>query len=209
MALDWNQEVSLATIMDLVRPGQKGKKGGSGLPSKTTINLYQPEASTMNLRKAVLILVLSLVVLAAFLKFGVLDPLTTLSQKQAQLQQQQELLTKAASATKDYREVQELYNAYVAEYGSGAADAISVLDMVEKRVMGSAKVTGIVLADHTVTLTIEGVSLQTVGDLASDLEKDPMVLSTNVSKAATQNAGTEETSSTIVIMLAGAESKEK
>ena len=194
--------------MDLVRPGQKGNKGTGDLPSKTTINLYQPEASGMNLRKAVLTLILVLVVLVAFVKFGVLDPLATLSHKQAQLEQQQELLTKAAASTDGFRDVRDLYDAYVAKYGTGAPDAISVLDLVEKRVKSSAKVKGIVLSGQTLTRTIEGVSLQTVGDLASDLEKDPMVASTNVSKAATQKDSTGQTASTLVVTLVGLESEE-
>ena len=201
MALDWNKEISLATIMDLARPGKGGGQGTGQVPSKTTMNLYQIERAKTNLRTAVLVGVLALVILAAFVKFGVLDPLGTLSAKQAQLERQQELLTKAAAGSEDFAEVKKLYDAYEAQYGSETIDAISVLDMVEQRVMGRATVSKIVLSDNTLTLTIEGVSLQTVGDLASEVEKEPMVQSTNVSSAATQEEGAENTVSTLVVTL--------
>ena len=187
--------------MDLARPGKGGGQGASQIPSKTTMNLYQVEHAKTNLRTAVLVGVLVLVVLMAFVKFGVLDPLGTLSQKQAQLERQQQLLTKAAEGSGDYAEVKELYDAYEAEYGSEMIDAIAVLDMVEQRVMGRATISNIVLADNTVTLTLEGVSLQTVGELASEVEKEPMVRATNVSSAETKDNGAENTVSTLVVKL--------
>ena len=201
MALDWSKEVSLSTIMDLARPGKGGGKGSAAIPTKTTMNLYQVERAKTNLRTAILAGVLVLVIVLAVVKFGVLDPLSTLSQKQAQLERQQQLLETIASGSSGYEEIKELYDAYVAEYGGNAVDAIEVLDMVEERVMGTATVSNITLSGTTLTLTIEGVSLQTVGDLASDVEKEAMVEATNVTSAATQNDSAEDTVATLVVTL--------
>ena len=193
--------------MDLARSSRGGDKGTSKLPSKTTMNLYVEEARGINLRKAVIMLVLGLLLVGVFVKFGVIDPLSTLAAKQQQLTEQQNLLTKAAGSISDYAEIKELYEAYVVEYGTGVPDAIEVLDMVEQRVMGQATVTGITLSGQTLTLTIEGVSLETVGSLASNLEKEPMVQGTNVTSASTQD-NVETTVSTLVVTLADAQGKE-
>ncbi len=208
MALDWNQEVSLATIMDIARPGKGGSKGSATIPTKTTMNLYQPETKTINLRKAVILLVLALILIGVFVKFGVIDQFAALSQKQAQLEEQQAILIKYAGSVEGYKEVQELYEAYVAQYGSDTPDAIAVLEMVEKRVMGKATVTGITLSGETLTLTMEDVSLETVGDLASDLEKEPTVKATNVMTATAQSEDTQKTVSTLVVTLVGTQGEE-
>ena len=194
--------------MDIARPGKGGDKGSATIPTKTTMNLYQPEAKTINLRKAVILLVLALILIGVFVKFGIIDQFAALSQKQAQLEEQQTILIKASGSLEDYREVQELYEAYVAQYGSDTPDAIEVLDMVEKRVMSKATVTGITLSGETLTLTIEGVSLETVGDLASDLEKEPTVEATNVMAATAQSDDTQKTVSTLVVTLVGSQDEE-
>ena len=187
--------------MDLARPGKGGRQGTAQVPSKTTMNLYQAERSKTNLRTAVLVGVLILVVMVAFVKFGVFDPLANLSQKQDLLARKQDQLAEAAMGSSDYAEVKELYEAYSTQYGTDVVDAIAVLDMVEGRVMSKATVSNIVLSGNTLTLTIEGVSLQTVGDLASEVEGEPMVTSTNVSSASTKDDSAENTISTLVVTL--------
>ncbi len=202
MALDWNKNISLSTILDLVKKGDKGgKKASSEMPTKTTMNLIETEQSSSDVRKKVLIGILAAVVLIAFVKFGILDPFATLRTKQAELERQQAALAEMMGADGDYQDVAKLYEAYTKQYGNGSADAISLLDMVDQRVRPVAKVTQIVFADNTLTLTVEGASLQTVGDLASNLEKDPMVASTVVKSSETQQSASSTTVSTIVVVL--------
>lgn len=212
MALDWNKEISLSTILGFVNKSGKGKgaqKKSSEIPTKTTMNLCVTEQNTADVRKRVLIAILAVVVTAAFVKFGVLDPLGGLASKQAELERQQAILSETMSGDTDYQEVLKLYEAYAARYREGAIDAIEVLDIVEQRVKSVARVTQIVLADNTLTLTLEGATLQTVGDLANTLEKDPMVVRTNVSSAERQHDGTENTVSTLVVTLVSPETQSK
>lgn len=209
MALDWNKEVSLSTILGMVKKGKDSGAVSTDLPTKTTMNLYQTEKAATDLRKVILLGILGLVCLIAVVKFGVLDPLGELSQKQSNLAQQQAMLLEMSNPSSEYAEVAEEYAAYTAKFGTGATDAITVLNMVQDKVMNQATVTGIVLADSTLTLTIQGTSLETVGNLASELEKESIVLGTNVTTASTQKDKSADTTATLVVTLVGPQEEGK
>ncbi len=210
MALDWKKEVSLQTVLDLF--GRKNKKAGttsSGFPSKTTMNLYQVEKASTDVRKIVIVGVLLLVGIGLFVKFGVFDQLALVSAKEGELAQQQSLLAATRSAGGDYESIKEVYDAYMARYGSDSTDVITILDMVEKRVMPKGFVSGIVLADGTLTLTLVDVPLNTMGDLAKDLEGQPLVTNATVSNSTTKTSEGERNVSTLVLTLITAKSEEE
>ncbi len=209
MALDWNKEVSLSTILGMVKKGKDSGAVSTDLPTKTTMNLYQTEKAATDLRKVILLGILGFVCLIAVVKFGVLDPLGELSQKQNHLAQQQAMLLEMSNPSSEYAQVAEAYAAYTAKFGTGSVDAITVLNMVQDKVMNQATVTGIVLADSTLTLTIQGASLETVGNLASELEKESIVLGTNVTTASTQKDKTKDTVATLVVTLVGPQEEGK
>lgn len=209
MALDWKKEVNLSSITGLIKRKGAASAGSSSYPSKTTMNLYQGEKSNTDVRKVVVVGVLLAVLIGLFVKFGVLDLLAQVSQKEGELASQQAIAMSLTSAGKDFDETKELYDAYTAQYGSASTDAIAVLDMVEQHVMNASTVTSIVLADNTLTLTLYNVPLDTVGNLAKDLETQPMVTRVNVSTATTQKAEGQNTVSTLVITLVNTGSEEK
>lgn len=211
MALDWKQQVTFDSVKKLVKlPGKGGDKGGGSTeyPSKTTMNLYQGDKSTTDVRKVVIVGVLLAVIIVLFVKFGVLDPLDALGRKQAELAQQEASLAAMKEGSSQYQEIKELYEGYMARYGGDQVDAISLLTMIEQLVMPRATVSSIVLADNTLTLTLYNVSLGTAGDIAKALEGQPSVKSVNITTATTQNADGQNTISTLVVALAGTESKE-
>ncbi|MDO4538507.1 MAG: hypothetical protein Q4B54_10135 [Coriobacteriales bacterium] len=208
MALDWNQEVSLSSIKNILKKGKGASLGSGDLPSKTTMNLYQGEERTFDLRKLILAGILVLVVLIALLKFGVFDQLDALNRKQTELAEQQALAAAVKEGTTDYASVKEVYDAYTAHYGAVTHDAISILDLVEQHVMSITTVTKITLADNTLTLTLSNVPLDTVGNIAKDLENQTVVKSVNVTTAGTQNSGQNTVSATLVISLVSPETNE-
>ena len=210
MALDWNKEVSLSSVTNLIkRPGKDADKGGgTEYPSKTTMNLYQGDKSTTDVRKVVIVGIVLLVVIGLFVKFGVLDPLDALGRKQAELAQQEATLATMKGSSAEYQQVKELYDGYMARYGSDDVDAITLLSMVEQLVMPRSYVSSIVMADNTLTLTLYNVSLETAGDIAKALEGRPEVKSVNLTTATTQNADGQNTISTLVVALANDKSKE-
>lgn len=209
MALDWNKEISLSTILGLFNGNKGPKVGTSAYPTKVTMNLYQSDVKTTDIRKLVVTGVALAIAIVLFVKFGVLDQLALLSQKQGELAQQQSIAASLESGAADYDTVKEMYDSYMARYGDSQADAIAILDMIEKQVMPSANVSAIVMSDNTITLTLYNVSLDTVGNLAKQLEGQSMVSNVNVTTATTQNTEGKNTVSTIVITLVSTESEAK
>ncbi|MBR3225174.1 MAG: hypothetical protein IKF78_07625 [Atopobiaceae bacterium] len=210
MALDWKKEISLSTILDLF--GRKKKNvsaSSSDFPSKTTMNLYQVEKASTDVRKIVIVGVLLAVGIGVFVKFGVIDQLALISAKEGELAQQETLLQATRSSNGDYENLKEVYDAYMARYGSDSTDVIAVLDMVEKRVMPKGFVSGIVLADDVITLTLVDVPLNVMGDLSKDLENQPLVSNATVSTSTTKTSEGEKNVSTLVLTLVTAKSEEK
>ena len=211
MALDWKQQVTFDSVKKLVKlPGKGGDKGGGSTdyPSKTTMNLYQGDKSTTDVRKVVIVGVILVVIIGVFVKFGVLDPLDALGRKQAEVAQQETMLASMKEGSAQYQQIKEQYDGYMARYGSDSVDAISLLTMIEQEVMPRANVSSIVLADSSLTLTLYNVSLDTAGEIAKSLEGQPAVKSVNITTATTQNADGQNTISTLVVTLAKPASKE-
>lgn len=199
MALDWKKGVSLSTLTGAI--GKKVGGGSNAYPSKTTMNLYQGESQSTNVGSLALTGILLAVGIALFVKFGVLDQLAALAAKQAELAETERTAQALKERTADYNDVKETYDSFMARFG-GTIDTISILDMVEQRVMSKSVVTNIVLSENTLTLTLYNVPLNTVGDLAKDLETQDMVSRVNVSTASTHDAEGQNTTSTLVVTLA-------
>lgn len=208
MALDWKKNVSPSSVKGLFGKGG-GVSAGSSYPSKTTMNLYVGDTKTADVRKVAVAGVALALLIGLFVKFGVLDQLAMLSQRQGELAEQQLLVDSMDASLDEYAAVKEVYDSYMVRYGGGSADAISLLDMVEQHVMNTARVTSLVLSDGTLTLTLYDIPLDTVGDLAKDLENQDVVTSVNVSTATTQKAEGQNTVSTLVITLAGSGNEEE
>lgn len=208
MALDWKQEISVKTVLDMVKKTKGPAAGSTSYPSKRTMNLYQGDQKTVDVRKFVIIGVVLAVLIGLFVKFAVLDQLALLGQKEAELSQQQLDAATINANVQGYAEIKEMYDSYMLRYGEGSTDAIAIMDMVEQQVMSKASVSAMVYSDNTLTLTLYNVSLDMVGNLAKDLESQSMVVAVNVSTATTQNAEGNNTVSTLVITLAGTESEE-
>lgn len=209
MALDWKKQVSIKDIAAVFQKGKTGGQAKSGYPTKTTMNLYQGDHHTTNYRKVIITAILLAVGISVFVKFGVLDLITRVSEKEAELIAQKQIAVTTLGASRDYGEVKTLYDAYEARLGGAAVDVIAVLDMVEKDVMKRAEVTSIVISEGSLTLTLYNVPLDTVGDLAKSIEGRELVSSVNVSTATTQNADGQNTVSTLVISLVGVQSEEE
>ena len=206
MALDLKKDINFSEVFGKL--GRGSRMGSSAFPSKTTMNLYQGDEQSTDIRKVILVGILLTIGIVVFVKFGVLDQLDMLNKKEGELAEQRALLAATNASAGEYDSVKESFDAFTARYGEGSADAIAVLDMVEQRVMPVTTVTSISLADETLTLTLYNVPLDTVGNLAKDLETQEMVQSVNVSTASTQNAEGQNTVSTLVVTLVTPEGKE-
>ena len=187
MALDWNKEINLGSLFK----GGKGKggkgKGAQGLPSKTTMNLYQHavEEGSRNVRATVLTAILVVLGVGAFAKFGVIDQLARVDVAQAQLASTQSQLTELETKLADYDAIEEEFEGYSADYVSSMVDLADVLDLTENYVMPYATVTNLTLTDNVLTLTFTNVTLEMVGSIAAGVGSYPLVDSVSVSTATT------------------------
>ena len=209
MALNWNQEVSFASIKNLLTRKKGEDAPVTGYPTKTTMNLYQQDETKVRLSTIVLAGVLGLVVIVAIAKFGIIDPLSVVGAKEAELAHQQQLLAEASEGGAEYDEIAELYEGYQAVFSSSGIDAIAVLDMVEKVVKPKAQVSQITFSDYMLTLTLNDVPLDTVGNLAKEIEKQDMVASVNVSTATASKGESKKNVATLVITLVHEEEEAK
>lgn len=211
MAIDLKQEVSLASIKDAIN-SIKSKRGagsgGSGYPTKTTMNLYQVESQTTSIGRVIVVGVLLAVGICLFVKFGVIDQLALLSTKESELSEQKALLSATTAGMGDTDDVKDTYEVFRVQYGSGGVDASMVLDMVDTYVRPKAKVSNLVLSDATLTITLDDVQLSTVGEIAKDLDKQASVSYVNVSTASNQKKEDKTTTATIVAKLVSTGSKE-
>ena len=210
MALDWKKEISVGDILAIFGKGKKGAKGSSGgYPTKTTMNLYQGDQTTTDIRKVGITAVFLTIFIALFVKFGLRNLLDQVSQKEGELAAQKQIAMSLTQSSEEYEDIKALYDAYQARLGSAAVDIIAVLDMVEDTVMTKAEVTSIVVSDGTLTLTLYNVPLDTVGDLAKSIEGQELVSAVHVSTATTQNADAQNTVSTLVVTLVGTQTEEE
>ncbi len=209
MALDWKKEINLSFITSRLKKGGNSGGGNVDYPTKRTMNLYQTSEKSMDVRSIVIGGVIALVVGALLVKFGVLDPLTAVAQKREELAVQQSTAQELSASLSNYGDIKEAYDGYMTRYGGDSTDAISILNMVEKLVMPKASVSGIVIDGGTVTLTLEGATLETAGSIAKDLEGQSVVERVNVAAASNQKKEGETSTTTLVVTLVGSEDKEK
>ncbi len=192
MALDWNKPITI---------GGPSKRQSSQMPSKTTMNLCMPAEHEVDLRKAVPLGILILLVTVLFIKFGIVDMYAQVDQKQTELSQQQALVSSAESKLSGYDAVKQEYESYSSVQNAGSVDALTALDLVDTQVRSSATVTSESLKNNTLTLGLSNVSLDTIGKLVSSLYAQSIVSDVSVSTAATTSTSASDVTATMVITL--------
>ena len=195
MALDWGKEI---TISGLKKGSSKGK---AVYPSKTYMNLLVKDERVIELRRAVPLALLLIVLVAAFVKFGVYDFYDRVNQKGAELAKQEQTLAMLETQLSDYNEVLAEYEAYESAHMSADAETVSVVEalgIVDQFIAPYASVASVDVQGNTMSLTLANITLDGVGELVSTLDAQPNVASVSVSNAATER---NETSDVLVSMV--------
>ena len=198
MALDWNKEISFSGL-------RKGKsKAKTDYPSKAYMNLMVEDRKTLEVRQAVPVGILLLVLVLAFAKFGVYDFYDRVNQKQAELSQQQQVLSGLEAELVDYDEVLAEYEAYESSRLSvdeSTVSATDALELVDRYIAPSARVASIDLEGNVLSLNLADITLDAVGSLVSTLDAQPMVASVSVSTAATERTSAANVMVSMVVTL--------
>ena len=172
------------------KPKTKNKVNAAA-PSKKTMN-FSRHVSSFDLRKMAPYLIVIVIVLALFAKFGFIDQLSKKSDAYAQLadiQSQQEMLD---LKLKDYPELEKQYGRY--SYGWMSEDEVSLVDrmevysLIESKIMDAAVIEDFAINGNVITMNIRGITLIQASSVVKDLESSPMVDSAYVYSAEAENA---------------------
>ena len=172
------------------KPKTKNKVNAAA-PSKKTMN-FSRHVSSFDLRKMAPYLIVIVIVLALFAKFGFIDQLSKKADAYAQLadiQSQQEMLD---LKLKDYPELEKQYGRY--SYGWMSEDEVSLVDrmeiysLIESKIMDAAVIEDFAINGNVITMNIRGITLIQASAVVKDLESTPMVDSAYVYSAEAENA---------------------
>ena len=167
----------------------------SEYPSKKTVNLIIHEKTMSSPSRAIPAFVVFLVLLACFVKFGVMKPLEGMYAAQASLGQVQSELSAYVQYNEDYDEVKERYSRYFNEYldedEAVLQDRMGIMDLFEERVLSQADIESISIRGNICRLVITELPLYRVSSIVADLEESPLVQYISVSTASTEKRDDE------------------
>lgn len=183
MALDWKKEVSF------------GKKGGSkapkGDPVKDYINLAGGEKKQGNVKLLVIKIVVAVIAVALFAKFGVFDFFAQIDAKRADLAAEKQTSETIKSQLADYDDVVAEYETYGVVGASNdteiPVDIVDAMELVHTIILPKASVGAIDLNGDTLTLVLNNVTLRDVGSITNALSEQDVVKDVSVSTAGTQD----------------------
>lgn len=162
----------------------------SEYPSKKTVNLIIHEKTMSSPSRAIPAFIVFLVLLACFVKFGVMKPLEGMYAAQASLGQVQSELSAYVQYNEDYDEVKERYSRYFNEYldedEAVLQDRMEIMDLFEERVLSQADIESISIRGNICRLVITELPLYRVSSIVADLEESPLVQYISVSTASTE-----------------------
>lgn len=197
MAIDLKKDISLDF-------GKKREEAEKEYPSKRSMNLYVIEHPEVDKRKVAALLGVLVVVVALFVRFGVMGPLMEIKNKEAELTRVQGELAPITERAQEYDRVRAEYEKYSLVSGTSGVDSSAVLDMIESQVMPNATVSQVTLEGTKLTLTLSNVSLDTVGVIASNVSSQAGVTDVAVSTAQTASEdGSSQVVATLTVTLAG------
>ena len=201
MALNWSTNISFSGLR------RSKKKGGSQYPEKTHINLAVADKKTVELRQALPVGILLLVLVLLFVKFGVYDFVDRVNQKSTELAQQRQQLSLYEQQLIDYDKVLSEYQSYEAKNltADGVSfDSLDALRLVDETVAPVARVVSIDCKNGVITLNLADTSLDSIGSLVNKLYERPEVANVSVSSASTGKNASGATTVAMTITLVGA-----
>lgn len=179
------------------------------LPSKQTLNLMIKVKTLAHPTRLIPILLLIFVFAAAFAKFAVINRLEQVKKAEAELAEMHRNLEMIESTYADYDEVQKEYNRYTYQnFDRSIADRLDVLSLIERQIFPISVVQSLSISDKTVSMTINGLTLEQASTLLDSLLSEPLVAdvdySSYVDNTDREQGGDATTTITMTITLADA-----
>ena len=173
------------------KPKSAKAKVSAAAPTKKTMN-FSHHVSSFDLRKMMPAIIVIVIVIGLFAKFGIIDQLSKKTSAFAELsdiQTQQEMLN---AKLKDYPELEKQYGRY--SYGWMSEDEVSLVDrmevykLIESKVMDAAVIENFAVNGNVITMNMRGITLKEASAVVKDLDSSDMVDSAYVYSAEAENA---------------------
>ena len=176
-------------------------------PVKTTMNLAVREKTDNSLSRVLPLLVVLVIVVVLFVKFGVVDRFVALDQAQKTLADSQTKLTEMTNMTKDYDQIASQYHQYASDYLTDdqkqLVDRLDLMDMLKTRMNGLATLTNVSIVDNSVVVNFTSPSLKQISELRLALLQETYVQDVTVYTASTgQTEATGAVTASMVINVA-------
>ena len=198
MALNWSKDISFSGLR------KAAPKPKETYPSKTYMNLAVADKKTLELRKVIPTAIILVLVVTLFTKFGVLDFIAKVNEKQSELATQQQTLSSLQSQLTNYDAVNEEHQAYVSTRLAADAASVSAIDateLVDSVIAPAATVISFDFKGTTLSLNLTNITLDSLGVLVSQLYEQPNVANVSVSTAATSQTAASDVTVAMVITM--------
>ena len=165
--LDLNKEISLGGM-------SRGK-----MPSKTSINLVPEKESIFTSKKALPVIIGTIIIAVLLIGLLVVRPLVQLTSANAEVKRLTAELDEANATIKELGYVEEEYAHYttdgMTEEELTRANRVKVMKLVEDAVVNTGVVKSWNLSGNIMSLEVSGASLAELNQIAAALEKESIV----------------------------------
>ena len=178
-------------MAETVKNAKSIKKAAAQLPGKKTMNFVHHQSS-FNPKKVLPIVLAIIIVCAAFMKFGIMDPLAKKTAALNELSIKQEQLAAVNAKLAGYDELEKEYGRYsygwMNETEVNLVSRMDVLNLIEKRIATKAVIDDIAVNNNVLTLNIHGITLEQASAMVKNLEESDLVQSATVYNAVAESA---------------------
>ena len=167
------------------------KKPAVVAPGKKTMNFVHHK-SCFNPRRVLPVVLVLLIAAAAFVKFGILDPIDKKTAALSELSVKQSQLAVINQKLSGYDDLKKQYGRYsygwMNETETGLVSRMDILDLVEKKIAPTATITDIAVNNNVLTLNIFGLTLEQASGVVRSLEQSNLVQRASVYSAVAEEA---------------------
>ena len=183
-------------------PKKSLKKNAVVVPAKKTMNFVHHQSS-INPKRLIPVIIILAIVVAVFVKVGILEPLDKKTAALNELSLKQEQLAAINITLTGYDELAMEYGRY--SYGwmndteVNMVSRMDVLDLIEKKIAPKSVIDNMAVNNNVLTLNIHGITLEEASKMVKNLEASDLVSSAIVYNAVAEEAAEAEIFLSIVL----------
>ena len=183
-------------------PKKSLKKNAVVVPAKKTMNFVHHQSS-INPKRLIPVIIILAIVVAVFVKVGILEPLDKKTAALNELSLKQEQLAAINIKLTGYDELAMEYGRYsygwMNETEVNMVNRMDVLNLVEKEIATRAIIDNMAINNNVLTLNIHGITLEEASKMVKHLDASDLVSSAIVYNAVAEEAAEAEIFLSIVL----------